>query len=971
MPALPPHQLGPAPRTKSPPRRRSAKATSPRQSSVSAAGGTRYSAAPHVRPEKWRKVQYLTKYDHEAHQGSQHFSERELNSARWSGRYSRSPARSARRSSARRTSQGRSSPANLEETLDEELYEPAAEDQHSAALDVCLAEFPSAIRIPVLIEKSTSVLAEHGFTEANTELVYSSCSRSEDATLRDLEATWGTGVMLGGHAGIAFGGKAAWLEAAEAARQAGKKRVLVYLGTQATASDQVACPGLREWRHMDPDLNQYDVEQAVVSRLLHPHINKIRDDKRQGLELAYANFEVAVQYLRHVLSNLKWCEAIAFVGGINVDIEGSQPRFVPLILEAETTRTGEVEDYYKEAFVQSDKRALEWRAQHSLVDNLDCLEGKKISEHKWQGRAGVFFPITEEAKILRDVEPTGELLQCLKHFPTAQRNVVVNDRVAKVLQERGFTSENTLLAHATCPDEVNYDTEDDLVPLMHRQWGEKFTLGGLAGMPFCGQTGWGAFSAHTPKEGRILLLFAPHTGVNAEGEVGKLRRDGQDFDTTCCGAAIAAWKGGGGTREIRRFDTQQSTLSSLLTPYIDAINDYECPERGLVYANFDVVANYLRAIMKNPGYPACVEIAVIGGLMLNLPTPFEDRFVPLVFETMDCETGDVKDLFNDAFPHLTADPWRAVRGESAGGRLTRVLSSGSKPRPEKPEMHRRRSHVPDVASGWQARSGRFFPLLHMEQEAEPTAELQHCLSHFPNALHSLKIDAGVAAALEKRGWSKSNTVLVTSAAPEGDTLDIESSLVPVLSRRWQGHASCGGAAGFATGGVYAWKQALQKLNPGGNVLVVLATRTGVASNGEIGRVSIGEEECVACVHSTSAAAGGDADLEWDPEYAIVKARINKALEGKESRQGISLVEANYTAAREYLQGVIKAGGKGECGEIAILGGLTVALPEPFESRFVPFEFEVRTASGDVESLNGAIGSEAPTDFVQGAFFDSL
>ena len=61
---------------------------------------------------------------------------------------------------------------------------------------------------------------------------------------------------------------------------------------------------------------------------------------------------------------------------------------------------------------------------------------------------------------------------------------------------------------------------------MTKRWGEIFPLAGLAGFPFTGRTGWGAFSAHVPKDGNILVLYAPHVGVDKDGKVGSINRDG-------------------------------------------------------------------------------------------------------------------------------------------------------------------------------------------------------------------------------------------------------------------------------------------------------------------------------------------------------------------------------------------------------------------------------------------------------------
>ena len=50
-------------------------------------------------------------------------------------------------------------------------------------------------------------------------------------------------------------------------------------------------------------------------------------------------------------------------------------------------------------------------------------------------------------------------------------------------------------------------------------------MGGLAGIPFVGKVGFGAFYAHIPKDGNLLILFAPHVGIAPDGEIGKFQRE--------------------------------------------------------------------------------------------------------------------------------------------------------------------------------------------------------------------------------------------------------------------------------------------------------------------------------------------------------------------------------------------------------------------------------------------------------------
>ena len=86
---------------------------------------------------------------------------------------------------------------------------------------------------------------------------------------------------------------------------------------------------------------------------------------------------------------------------------------------------------------------------------------------------------------------------------------------------------NTLFADSTCPDEISHDDpSDDVIMRFGNRWGNIFSLGGLGGLPFTGKTGWKAMSSHVPENGNIVVLFAPHIGLDYEGNVGQVYRKG-------------------------------------------------------------------------------------------------------------------------------------------------------------------------------------------------------------------------------------------------------------------------------------------------------------------------------------------------------------------------------------------------------------------------------------------------------------
>jgi hypothetical protein len=128
-----------------------------------------------------------------------------------------------------------------------------------------------------------------------------------------------------------------------------------------------------------------------------------------------------------------------------------------------------------------------------------------------------------------------------KNFKGAMTGKSVENLIFQKLDKLGFTNENTLFADSSCPDEINHDDPGDITSLFQQRWGEIFPLSGLAGLPFAGQTGWAAFSSHCPKDGNIVVLYAPHVGIDHTGSVGNVMRVGIDHTTTACGAAIGAF----------------------------------------------------------------------------------------------------------------------------------------------------------------------------------------------------------------------------------------------------------------------------------------------------------------------------------------------------------------------------------------------------------------------------------------------
>jgi hypothetical protein len=214
-------------------------------------------------------------------------------------------------------------------------------------------------------------------------------------------------------------------------------------------------------------------------------------------------------------------------------------------------------------------------------------------------------------------------------FPGALPNDVLLERVGKRLAaSHGFSRETTLVASSLCSDEVNRPLE----AAIRRYYGDSyFAMGGLAGFPFSGVTGFGAMASHIPDGGNCLLVYGPHVGVDSEGNVGKVDRRGKKASGTCCGSAVAASKmlspvvagqedvSAGVVPPAKPADAQQSYVTSFLLPYASEIASAKEPMVSLPYVTFKPIDNMMNKIVSQSSSKVGEkgQIAMLGGLQVR------------------------------------------------------------------------------------------------------------------------------------------------------------------------------------------------------------------------------------------------------------------------------------------------------------------------------------------------------------------
>jgi hypothetical protein len=321
------------------------------------------------------------------------------------------------------------------------------------------------------------------------------------------------------------------------------------------------------------------------------------------------------------------------VGGIMVN-RGDDDKFVPLFFQAREGKDGDVVDLYKEAFGEK--------------PDLSYILGDEKKAASFYNYDLSTLSVTKEAKLF-------------KLFPGAQDSASMDSKVAKTLNKYGYTSDNTLFATSTCPDEVNAK-QGEMIELMKARWGENFALGGLAGLPFVGKSGFGAYVHHVPDNGKLFIVFAPHVGIDFDGKVGALKRLSQKGVSTACGASIGAYnaiikealenkepgKGTTGSKTGDAFDAQISYIKTKLKSRMKGIDTAPDPIAFVTYQMYAITREFIDEVLAATNlFEDAGEVCLLGGIMINGDAG--DHFMPLLFESKRGKDGDINDLFGETF----------------------------------------------------------------------------------------------------------------------------------------------------------------------------------------------------------------------------------------------------------------------------------------------------------------------------------
>jgi len=115
------------------------------------------------------------------------------------------------------------------------------------------------------------------------------------------------------------------------------------------------------------------------------------------------------------------------------------------------------------------------------------------------------------------------------------------------INSKGYAPDDIIYAEGICSDDVDgpvFTSVDNIgqFPSSMNTFLGPFMSGGLAGFPFVGTVGLGAWASHITSGGTLFITSTPHIGVTIDGRAGRMLRKGKPNSITdnTCGAVAGA-----------------------------------------------------------------------------------------------------------------------------------------------------------------------------------------------------------------------------------------------------------------------------------------------------------------------------------------------------------------------------------------------------------------------------------------------
>ena len=242
-----------------------------------------------------------------------------------------------------------------------------------------------------------------------------------------------------------------------------------------------------------------------------------------------------------------------------------------------------------------------------------------------------------------------------------------------IKQKSGLDSNDVLYALSICADDVDAFTVNGNLgqfPVAMNSFLGPFMAGGLAGYPFVGSVGFGAFASHITDTGTLFISCTPHIGITFDGQAGYQYRKGQTIasasqtPSTNCGAVHGAV--GLVTSDPNPPDITQAPYDNEnyeLWKLADIIYPYSASFSGSVSQNIMAAT----AIIADAGFGYIMNnvsafapaldgrtMYILGGTFINTDDGFQSYLSPDYFFSYNSATDTYTDYSQDYKDGLVA-----------------------------------------------------------------------------------------------------------------------------------------------------------------------------------------------------------------------------------------------------------------------------------------------------------------------------
>lgn len=204
-----------------------------------------------------------------------------------------------------------------------------------------------------------------------------------------------------------------------------------------------------------------------------------------------------------------------------------------------------------------------------------------------------------------------------KWYANAKTTEDTINRLLDVIESKLSLKPHQLMhADSMCCDDVN---AIQYPPRAYEMLGP-FKMGGLNGYPFAGVTGMNAFAHHVPEDGAVVVFYAPHIGITADGKIGEIHRIGQSTNSACCGAAKGALgkllKGEIEEGHVTDLDYQMNTIEQIFLKQAERIKSSANPIFEATEVMYEAINERIEELVAKTNYP-CKYVVLIGAIFIN------------------------------------------------------------------------------------------------------------------------------------------------------------------------------------------------------------------------------------------------------------------------------------------------------------------------------------------------------------------